>query len=126
MTEIEQSLQSVREVFVNYPKRYNQATDELREIENEIQDILHVIEFCNLDAIKMTEKYKELKALRQQRRQLKHELEVLEEIKSFVAYPKPNEKVINSVIGKVKSTLEKQHRRTYTMKVRKDWQGLMR
>lgn len=126
MLEIEQSLQSVRDVFINYPKRYDLASEELRKVDNEIQDILHVIEFCSLDAIEMTKKYKELKALRQQRRQLKDELELLEEIKSFVSYPKPSEKVINTAIGKVRSTLDRQHRRTYTMKVRKEWQELIR
>lgn len=126
MTEIEQTLQSVREVFVNYPKRYETATEELRKVENEIQDILHVIEFCSLDAIKMTEKYKELKALRVKRRELKDELELLGEVKSFLAHQKPSEKIINNTIGKIRSTLERQHNRTYTMRVRKDWQRLIK
>ena len=124
MTDIEQSLLSVREVFINYPKRYEVALDELRRVEHEIQDVLHVIEFCNLDAIQMTMKYKELKSLRKQRRQLKDEIEVLEEIKTFVAYPKPSEKVINNTLRKVRSAIERQQKRTYTLKVRKDWQEL--
>ena len=124
--DIEQSLKSVRDVYISYPKRYDLATDELRHVENEIQDILHVIELVSLDAIQMTKKYKELKHLRQVRRGLKEELEILEEIKTFVAHPKPTEKNIGQAVGKVRSTIERQKKRTYGMRVRKDWQELIK
>lgn len=124
--DIEQSLQSVRDIYINYPKRYDSAADELRKVENEIQDILHVMELAKVDAIKRTYLYGELEKLRKTRRDLKRELELLEEIKAFIAHPKPTEKVISHTIGRVRSKIERQKNRTYTMKVRKDLQELIK
>lgn len=126
MTDIEQALQSVKDIYVNCPTRYDAAVNELRDVENEIQDMLHIIELCSLDAIAMTRKYKNLKKLRMRRRVLKNEIEILEEIVTFVRQPKPNKKSINLTIAKVRTISDKQSKRAYTMRVRKDLQELMK
>lgn len=125
-SDIEDKLKSVRDIFVFLPKRYDKAKDELRIIENEIQDLLHVIEFASLSAVEMTRKYKELKEARLKRRSLKDELELLESIRELTSFPKPNEKNISRTIGNVRHILNKQKNRTYTMKERKDLQELIK
>ena len=125
-SDIEDKLKSVRDIYVNLPKRYDVAKDELRQCENEIQDLLHVIEFVSLNAIEMTKKYKELKDARQRRRGLKDELELLEGVRELTSYPKPTEKNISRTIGNVRHILNKQMNRTYTMKERKDLQELIK
>lgn len=101
--EIIQALQTVRDVYINYPKRYDLNKEELQKIEWEIQDLLHIIELTNFNASEGYKWAKELQRLRQSRRVLKDELESLEKVKEFVSYPKPSEKVISKTLGELRS-----------------------
>ncbi|GIN22520.1 hypothetical protein [Siminovitchia fordii] len=122
---LEKALQSVREIYVNTPKQYELANNELKKINDEIQDILHIFELGKVDAIAITKLGKDLKKLRKQRRKLKEEIEVLEKVKRFISHQKPTEKIINNSIGEVRSTIEKQKKRSYKLRVRKDLQHLL-
>lgn len=123
--EIEQALQSVRDVFVNYPKRIETNEEALKKIDQEIQDIMHVIELNNFSASKGYILAKELKKARQERRRIKDELELLEPIKSFLGYQKPTEKNIGKTIGDVRNVQNVHRARTYKMRVREDLQNLV-
>lgn len=58
--------------------RKNELTDKLSTVDKEICDILHYIEFCNLNAAQGYKAYKMLKERRIKRRSIKNELQVVD------------------------------------------------
>lgn len=127
LVDVVEALQMVREVYVNFPKRMESAQEELRKVESEIQDILHVIELTTFNACDGYKWAKELQSLRHQRRQLKDEIDLLEPItKDFLAFQKPTEKNINKTIGEIRGITGRQENRTYRMRVRQELQELMK
>ena len=126
MTDVEQALLQVREVFVNSYKKYKTLVDQLRVLDEERQDVLHAIEFGKADAIHRQDLYKELKDVSERRRKVKNEIEVLEAVKELASKSKPTENVINQYIGKVRKIIANQENRTYGMRVRKDLQHFIK
>lgn len=126
MENIVNSLESVRDIFITYPERYENAREELSNVDVEIQDVLHAIELGSLDAVGMSRMYKEIQRLRQERRRLKDEIEVLREIQFLGTKKKPTNHQINTAIGQVQSVRSKQDNRTYTMRIRKDLQSFIK
>jgi len=124
--DIIQTMQSLRDVYVNYPKQYELSQEELKKVESEIQDILHVIELTHFNASDGYKWAKELQKLRKNRRALKDELENLDKVKEFLSYQKPTEKVINKVIGDLRSIETRRNNRTYHMRMRKELQELIK
>lgn len=120
------ALQHVKYIYVECPKKFEQLQNELRDTNNEIEDLKHVIELGSLDAVSLMRTSKELKQVSVRRRSIKNELEILEEIMHLVRQGKPSNKSISLAAGKVKSITERQTHRYYTMKVRKDLQDLIR
>lgn len=125
-TDISNSLQSVREIYINLPKRYEAVQKEIKQCEFEIDDLQHVIEFASLSASKGYDIYRQLKLARQKRRRLKNELEILEVTKRLQAAGKPSEKLLNQTIGDVRKLLNTQENRCYSMRVRSDLQELVK
>ncbi|MET3700170.1 hypothetical protein SAMN05877753_1235 [Bacillus oleivorans] len=125
MTEYEQALIAVRDVFVHYPKRYEHCEEELRKVEQEIQDLLHAIELSNFNASTGYQLSKQLQKARKDRRRLKNELELLDSIKEFISYAKPTEKNINKIITDLRTTEQRQLVRVYKMRVRDDLQEMV-
>ncbi len=101
---------------------YEQKKDELRNCECERQDLLHVLELGKLNAVQQSKITKQLKAVQVKRRQIKNNLEVLDEIKRF-SYKKVKESEINNVINRVDHIVNKE--RIYTMRIRTDLQELV-
>ncbi len=58
--------------------RRKDLVSKLKDVEGRQQDILHYIEFCSLNACQGYKAYKQLKDIRQERRKIKNELEVIE------------------------------------------------
>lgn len=126
MNEYEQALQAVRDIYVTYPKRIESNEEELKKIDQEIQDLLHVIELGTFDAAKGSQILKQLKKARQERRRVKNDLELLDPIKEFISYAKPSEKNIGQSIGKLRNVVNVQEHRTYRMRVRTDLQDMVK
>jgi Na+/phosphate symporter len=125
MGEIEQALQSVRDVFVNFPKKIEEHQEALKKIDQEITDIEHAIEIHSFNASKGYYLAKELQKARLRRRAIKDEIELLGPIKEFLSYAKPTEKVINKTIKDLKGITELHKIRLYKMRVREDLQELV-
>lgn len=125
MIDVVEALNLVKEVYVRLPKRRVTVVDELRKIELEESDILHALELGRLDAIASTQLDKDLKRVLRERRSLKEELEILQEIQRFVRMKTQSEHAINTTIGNIKSIKRKQKGRVYTMRVRPDLQPLV-
>lgn len=126
MSEIEQALKSVRDVYVNYPKRMELLEQQLKTLESEIQDLLHIQELVDLNASDGFKQYKEMQKARQERRKIKNELELLTFLKELKAVGKPSEKLLNKLIGEVRKTESLQKNRKYGMRVRDDLQELIK
>lgn len=123
-----EKIETVREVIVDFPKQYKLAKDELSRVEQERQDLLHILEFARLDAVKTSMISRELKDVQRRRRDLKNELEYLNEIveslKSFGKL-KVIENTLNRSIGRLRKISRSQSNRTYNIRIRKDLQELL-
>lgn len=126
MNEIEQALMAVREVYINFPKRITLLEEQLKDLDKEIQDLLHVQELADLNASEGFKQYKEMQKARRERRKVKNELELLEFVKQLQAMGKPSEKVLNKAIGDVRGLSKTQNVRFYKMKIRDDLQELIK
>jgi len=118
-------LKAVRNVFVDIPKEYELLCKAYEKTNEETQDLLHVLELGTLNAVEMSKVTKQLRLVRQERRKLKDEIEVMKEIVSF-SEKKPSEHLINTLIGNVRKIEERKSKRIYNMRVRKDLQGLIK
>lgn len=78
---------------------------ELVNVEQEILDCLHYIEFCNLNAAQGYNAYKMIKARRLKRRSIKNEIAVLNVILE--------KKISKSVADEIRHVIEAMDRRTY-------------
>jgi len=125
--DIEGAIKSVREVYVNAPRRYEQLEKDLKKLDIETQDLLHLMELRDLDLYKGFTTYKDLQRVRQERRKVKDEMELLEPVLELNKYPgKPTEKIINKYLGEVRKVVLRQQNRTYSMRVRDDLQNLVK
>lgn len=109
LKQVEDTLQALLKVYTTFPEQLELAKEELKRVEEKIQNILHIIE---LD--------KELKELRKKRRKLKDEIELLEAVNEIHNYSNINKGIIGNIIGKVRNIIRKQENRRYTVRIRKD------
>lgn len=119
---IENDLKSIRRIFVDYPNAYKQKQEELKLKSSEKQDLLHALELGNLNGPEQMKITRDLKKVQIERRKIKNNLEVLDEIKRF-RHGEINEKKINNLINKIDHVVNK--KRYYHMRVRKDLQDLV-
>lgn len=123
---IEEAIKSVRDVYVNFPRRYEQLEKDLKQLDMETQDLLHLIELKNLNLHRGFMTYKDLQRVRQERRKVKDEMEMLEPILELNKYAgKPVEKHLNKHLGEVRKVALSQQGRSYRMRVRDDLQELV-
>ncbi len=119
---IENDLQAIKRVFIDYPNMYEIKQQELKQVSQERQDLLHVLELGKLNAIEMSKLMRELKDVQVKRRRIKNNLEVLDEIKRY-SHKKFKENEVNTLINRVDNIINRE--RTYTMRVRTDLQELV-
>lgn len=121
ITRIEGELLSLRNIIVNYPKQYRLLKEQLTTIEKERQDLLHVLELGNLNAVEQSKIARELKEVSLKRRLVKDDIEVLEGIYDFTN-GSINKNTIGDVIGKTRGIIKRRKNRKYNLRVRKDLQ----
>lgn len=123
---INNDLQSLKRIFVDYPKKYKEQKQKLIIAEQERQDLLHVLEFGKLNAVEMSKIMRELKTVQQRRRRIKNNIEVLEVFNKFSISFNNNvhkDKQIDTLANTVLNIVERE--RTYTMRIRTDLQDLI-
>ena len=98
---VEEILKVMKQFFENIDKEVKQLSEELFQKEQEQQDILHYIENNNLNAGGYSKAGKLLKKVRQERRQIKNDIDRINHIKIFT--DKYNKKLI---IGDIVQTLK--------------------
>ncbi|WP_339147654.1 MULTISPECIES: hypothetical protein [unclassified Sutcliffiella] len=124
--DVEQSLLAVREVYVNAPRRVQHIEESLRSVEEEIQDILHVIELGRFNASDGYKLAKELQNARIERRKLKDALELLKPIKDLMTFTKPTESNIGKVLGDLRNIKKRHQNRGYRMRKRSDLEQMIK
>lgn len=123
--DAEQSLLAIRELFVEAPKRYEHNEEALKKVDEEIQDLLHVLELGTFNASEGYKLAKEIQKLRKERRILKDEMELFKPIKEFLTYQKPTEKNISKTIGDIRNMKNRHQARGYRMRVRNDLENFI-
>ena len=121
--DIEEALKAVRDVYINFPKLHTELQEELTRIDDEAQDLLHLIELTNCNAYEGFKLYKDLQRNRKERRIVKDRIELLGPVMEINKYGKPAHKNINRCIEDVQRVQEKHGCRTYRMRVRTELQG---
>lgn len=120
MAEAIQSTRAFLEVMNTIEKDWGTWVDDLKECEQEVQDLLHEIELTKFDACRGYRLCKNLQEVRQRRRKLKEKMEIAEHLKFFLE--NNNQLKINlfKVLAGMEKTEKRQGQRMYTPRVRKD------
>lgn len=118
---IEEKLQIVREILIDYPKNKVIAQEELTKVELELQDLNHIIELGSLNAAERSLIINQMMDALKKRRTLKDELDMLTIVddltKSNISHGD-----INTAIGRVRKLERRWDKRIYTLRVRRDLQ----
>lgn len=123
---VENDLLAIKRIFVDYPKVYKSKKSELKKVNQERQDLLHVLELGKLNAVEQSKITRDLKNVSIKRRQIKNNLEVLEVVSKFANQFNNNtnkNKQIEVVTNTVESIVTRE--RKYKMRVRTDLQQLV-
>lgn len=123
MDDFEGKITHLRDTIRDIPDIYKGNREELDKLEGETQDLLHLIEFNNLNASEGFKVYKELQKVRRRRRELKNQNELIEPLyKTLQSMKNKNLKSLNDGIGDVRRIIERQSNRKYSCRIRKDLQ----
>ena len=99
---------------------YNYYVEEVEKYQNATQDLLHILEFQDLDAVKMMKLAKQLREIRRERRKCKNIVEIYEPIVKFIDDPNTNKDIkdLERLLGKVRKLEDRLSNRKYSIKVK--------
>jgi DNA-binding protein YbaB len=110
----------IRDIIKNTPKNYDANYEEVGKIDEEIQDLLHLLEMSDVSATLFLKTAMEIKDLRIKRRVLKDENELLEPL---VEVAKNNSSLLQKLdkcVGEIRKINKRLQNRTYTPRVRNE------
>lgn len=125
MRSVEELVNSLHCIFTELPKHYEANENEITELDKEQQDLLHIIELTRFDAYKGFKYAKEIQRLRERRRELKDENELLINLYNFANDNKKLSNSVNTVKHKYKQTIQVQANRSYKFRVREEFGGIL-
>lgn len=117
--EIEELLKTMLVFFQDIDKRLDKLSNELSVADIKQQELLHYIENHNLNAVESCKIIKLLKTVREERREIKNEINVVQSLKdTFVDKYKNKfiEKDLIQALKNLKELSEKQNNPSYTYK----------
>ncbi len=120
--DIEKTAVVIRDAIRDIPTKHKENFDMVNQLDKETQDLLHLMEFYDLNASEGFKAYKELQRIRRTRRNLKKENELLEPIANTLKKFKSNLTELDKVIGDIRKVQNSHKARTYKAKVRTDLQ----
>ena len=113
----EAELKSFLDFLRNAESRYQADCTRENDLNQETQDILHLMELSeNMNACKGYKAYKTLSNVRRERRQCKNEIELLETIYKFIEDNRPVIRQLEQVLGKIRNTKQAIDNRSYLMR----------
>src|SRR5699024_8282711 len=123
MDDFEGKITHLRDTIRDIPDIDKGDREELDKLEGETQDLLHLIEFNNLNASEGFKVYKELQKVRRRRMELKNKNELIKPIyKKLQSMKDKNLKIFNDCMGDVRRIIERQSNRKYCCRIRKELQ----
>lgn len=120
--DIEQTATFIRDAIRDIPERHKQNNIEIHRLQGEQQDLLHFIEFNNVGTVQAHKYYKDLQDVRQKRRALKDENELLEPLAERIKKFKEHLTALDQVVGEIRKLQNNQKVRSYKCRVREDLQ----
>jgi len=123
--EIEQTTILIRDAIRDIPKQYNANAERIRELEKERIDLLHLIEFVDLNAREGYKVYKELQSLQKERRKMKDENELLKHVIQSFSNMKGQIKHLDKAIGDIRNEKINLDKRSYRCRSRKDLEKII-
>lgn len=117
--EIEDLLKTMLAFFQDIDKRLEKLNNELSVADIKQQEILHYIENHNLNAVDSCKIIKLLKTVREERREIKNEQDVIQSLKDTFADKYKNkfiEKDLIQALKNLKELTERQNNPRYTYK----------
>ena len=119
--DLEQTVKFLRKAIDEIPKRYQHNNDAISKCQQEINDLLHYMEFCDLGASKGYEAYKETQAVLRYRRQLKNENALIEPLKDTITKMHfDHKRDLDKSVGEIRKVKTTQGVRSYRARVRSD------
>ena len=119
---VEEILTIMKEFFERIDNEHEKLLEELNTKELEQQDLLHILELNNLNAVEIMKVATALKATRKERRIIKNDIERINLIRNFTN--KYNNKFIGNEIKMLLKELNKlkyiQKNRKYKLRILKD------
>ncbi|MDO6451743.1 hypothetical protein [Oceanobacillus profundus] len=123
--DIEQTAVIIRDAIRDIPKRYSQNLDDIKRLEKERIDLLHLIELVDLNARDGFKVYKELQKVQRERRKLKDENEELKHLVPDLTNMKNKVDKFNQSIGAIRKTKTNREGRSYRCRARKDLENII-
>lgn len=123
LADVEQTATLIKNAIRDLPDTFNKNKHEINQLENEIQDLLHVIEFTKFNAHEGWKLSKQLKEARAKRRTLKNENERIEPLLQFCKKTRNYLGELENVVQNIQQVKQRQETRTYRCRVREDLQN---
>ncbi len=114
------SIGTMLSIFDDVIRRYETNKKVIKDVDDELNDIEHVIEFANIDAVERLKVYAEYKEARQRRRELKNENNRLRPFYKLLQENEDFRHKLTRVSSQVKDKTRAQHNKGYEARVRGD------
>lgn len=121
----EESMKTVREVFIEFPKRWDFLLKELSRLDQDRSDIEHAIELIDMDLYSAWQMNQELKTTLRERRKVKDELHQLELLKEVYYGKDISNEALDKATCNVEQATKNRERRKYKMRQRTKWQKMI-
>lgn len=119
---IGKSFESFRNMVKEIPDKYNQNEKDIERLQQETQDLLHLLEFTPISARDGYKISKQLQEIRRERRKLKDENRLLEPLAPLMKRYRNELGNMDKVLDKVQKRSKQQDMRVYKCRVRTDLQ----
>jgi len=119
---INESFEMFRDMVREIPDRYHSNNKEITKLQEETQDLLHMIEMVNFNARDGYKLSKALKEVRKRRRELKDENQLLEPIVPLLKKYRNELNNMDKILGEIRKRERLQDVRGYRCRVRDDLQ----
>lgn len=121
--DVEQTAVIIRDAIRDIPKQFDDNKTRITEIENEIMDVEHYLEFCRFNAFEGWEYANQIKELRIERRKLKDENDELRHVVGLMQEMKKKAVQFDNAIGNIRKSKGNRIKRSYRCRVRLDLQN---
>ncbi len=118
--DVEQIAVLIRDSVRDLPTRYSENKKRIRRLDEETSDLMHLVELTRFNAFEGFKIAQQLQVVRQERRKLKDENEVLKHLAPYLQSQKNKLGQLDKAIGEIRNTKSRLPVRKYNCKVRKD------